>query len=388
MKLAFLIFKYFPFGGVQRDMLRIAIDCAMQGHQITIYTGQWRGDKPAHSNIDIVILPKHGWLNHWRHQSLIRAMHAAIKQDAPDLVVGFNRMQGLDVYYAADPCFKAKAYDTRCWLYRLSGRYRFFAASEDAVMNVHGHCRILMLSPGEKRLFQQWYGTPEQRFYDVPPNIPLARFVGLDKEEAISAVRQEFQLPMGAFLILFVGSAFLRKGLDRVIRGVAALPEPFKSKTYVLAVGEDKPQAMKSLAEMQGIGSQLIICEKGRSDVPVLMLAADILVHPARSELAGLVIIEALTAGLPVLITDNCGYATYAAEAGAGFVLSTPFVQEELNDALLEMQDQGSLQRFGAAGRAYAVDLANRNSASYEADLIVRFAREKYLALNRGSNGT
>ena len=42
VRFAFLIFKVFPFGGVQRDMLRIAQDCVKNGHQVTIYTGEWR----------------------------------------------------------------------------------------------------------------------------------------------------------------------------------------------------------------------------------------------------------------------------------------------------------------------------------------------------------
>jgi UDP-glucose:(heptosyl)LPS alpha-1,3-glucosyltransferase len=45
LKFAFVIFKYFPFGGVQRDMLRIANDCLNAGHEVVIYTGQWHGDQ-------------------------------------------------------------------------------------------------------------------------------------------------------------------------------------------------------------------------------------------------------------------------------------------------------------------------------------------------------
>lgn len=356
-------------------MLRIATDCVRQGHQVTIYTGQWRGDNPG-AGINVVILPQHGWLNHWRHQSLIHAMHAAIKHDKPDLVVGFNRMPGLDVYYAADPCFKAQAYAKHSWLYRLGGRYRFFARSEEAVMHAEGHCRVLILAPREKDVFQQWYGTPDHRFYQIPPNIPFSRFAGLDKQEARSSVRAEFQLPDATFLILFVGSAFVRKGLDRVIKGLATLPDALKKQTVLLAVGEDKPQSMYAIAKAHGVESQMIICDRGRSDVPRLMLSADLLAHPARSELAGLVIIEALTVGLPVLVTENCGYATYVADARAGIVLSSPFVQQDLNAALLAMQDKTMLQKFSEAGQASTGAIANNTSASYEADLIISFAHE------------
>ncbi len=84
MKLAFVIFKYFPYGGAQRDMLRIARDCAARGHEVRIYTGQWRGDPPG-EGIEVVLLPVSGGLNHRRHRRLIDAITARLHADEPDL---------------------------------------------------------------------------------------------------------------------------------------------------------------------------------------------------------------------------------------------------------------------------------------------------------------
>ncbi|WP_163066577.1 glycosyltransferase, partial [Acinetobacter baumannii] len=60
---------------------------------------------------------------------------------------------------------------------------------------------------------------------------------------------------------------------------------------------------------------------KGRSDIPRFLLGADLLIHPAYNENTGTVLLEALVSGLPVLVTDVCGYAHYIAEADAGRVL-------------------------------------------------------------------
>ena len=46
MKLAFVLFKYFPYGGLQRDMLRIAAACQQLGYEIHVYTLSWQGDIP------------------------------------------------------------------------------------------------------------------------------------------------------------------------------------------------------------------------------------------------------------------------------------------------------------------------------------------------------
>ena len=43
MQLAFVLYKYFPFGGLQRDFMRIALECQKRGHQIRVYTLIWEG---------------------------------------------------------------------------------------------------------------------------------------------------------------------------------------------------------------------------------------------------------------------------------------------------------------------------------------------------------
>ena len=46
MNLVFIIYSYFPHGGQQRDFMRILNECRARGHNITVYTLKWTGDKP------------------------------------------------------------------------------------------------------------------------------------------------------------------------------------------------------------------------------------------------------------------------------------------------------------------------------------------------------
>ena len=73
--------------------------------------------------------------------------------------------------------------------------------------------------------------------------------------------------------------------------------------------------------------------------MPDLLLTADILVHPALDEAAGIVLLEALVAGLPVVVTDVCGYAHHIATGRAGIVLPAPFDQADLDRAVLRTLD-------------------------------------------------
>ncbi len=357
-------------------MLRIAHDCVNAGHEVTIYTGEWRGDMPD-ARIRVEILPSRGWLNHQRHQSLIDAMLQALVKSPVDLVVGFNRMAGLDVYYAADPCYIEKAHEDRSWLYRLTGRYRFFAAAEKAVMGAQGDCQILLLTEREKRSFQQWYNTPDARFHLLPPSIPLDKFSNKNREACRAYTRQQFDLPADAKVVLTVGSAFVRKGVDRVIDAMAALPGELLENTWLIAIGEYESNSnMQAYCEKRGVQNHCIQAG-GRADVADLMVGADVFAHPARSELAGIVLIEAMTAGLPVLVTDVCGYAPRVAEADAGMVLPSPYTQADMSHALAMMLQSPRHEEWQANGQRYAVNIKNTSSASAEADYIIAYAHQK-----------
>lgn len=357
-------------------MLRIARDCALAGHEVTIYTGEWRGEMPD-AQIRVEVLPSHGWLNHQRHQSLINAMRHALEAAKPDLVVGFNRMAGLDFYYAADPCFVERAHLERSWLYRLTGRYRFFARAERAVFGVDSKCRILLLTEREKFSFQQWYQTPDARFYLLPPSIPSEKFANKNRDFCRTYLREEFGLPESANVVLTVGSAFMRKGVDRVIDALAALPEQLRLNTWLLAVGEYESNSnMQAYCEKRGVLHRCIQAG-GRADVADLMMGADLLAHPARSELAGLVLTEAMTAGLPVLVSEVCGYASHVAKANAGIVLPEPYQQQDMNHALAMMLESKSQLSWRASGQAYVKQIKSNTSASAEADIMIAFAQDK-----------
>lgn len=374
MKFAFIIFKYFPFGGVQRDMLRIANDCLSAGHEVVIYTGEWRGDLPD-TGIKVQTLPSSGWFNHQRHQSLIRQVNQALQNNPADLVVGFNRMAGLDIYYAADPCFVARAYDERSWFYRQTGRFRFFANAEKAVMSPQSNTKILLLTEREKSVFQQWYKTPEKRFHLLTPNIPWDKFAGKNRQDCRVYARQQFNLPADARIILTVGSAFLRKGVDRVIDALASLPAELQQNTWLIAIGEyESSSNLPAYCEKQQIAHRCIQAG-GRNDIAELMLGADLLAHPARSELAGIVIMEAMTAGLPILLTSECGYAPHVLKANAGRVLDSPFQQDEMNLALADMLTSDQLVLWKTNGIAYVKQINDTSSDAQEANFMISYAK-------------
>jgi UDP-glucose:(heptosyl)LPS alpha-1,3-glucosyltransferase len=263
-------------------------------------------------------------------------------------------MPGLDVYYAADPCFEDKAQTLRNPIYRRWGRYKHFAEYERAVFEPRSKTEILMISEVQQPLFVKHYATPIERFHLLPPGIAQDRRAPSNAAEIRLAFRDEFALGGDELLLVQIGSGFKTKGLDRSLKALASLPRELKKRVRLFVIGQDDPKPFQMQAKTLGVSSQVEFL-KGRSDIPRFLLGADLLIHPAYNENTGTVLLEALVAGLPVLVTDVCGYAHYIADADCGRVVSSPFDQNQLNRMLAEMlADDAQRNRWVHNALAYA----------------------------------
>jgi UDP-glucose:(heptosyl)LPS alpha-1,3-glucosyltransferase len=372
MQIACCLYTYFPYGGLQRDFLRIALECRKRGHQVRVYTLQWEGTLP--DGIELVPVPVHSFLRGARNKKFARWVHNDLARRPVDRVVGFNKMPGLDIYYAADPCFLDRALTQRGILYRMTPRYHHHIDFEKAVFDPAAGVEILILSREQQKLYQHCYGTPAERFHLLPPGIARDRRAPADVAGVRREVRAELGFREGDQIVLQIGSGFRTKGLDRTLAAFASLPLSLLCNSRLVVIGRDHAVPFIRLARRLGIEKQLTLLP-GRDDIPRFLFAADLLIHPAYNENTGTVLLEALVAGLPVLVTDVCGYAHYVREAGAGTVLGSPFRQEALNQALAAMlADPAARARWSANG----LDFADR------ADIYSLHARAAELIVGEG----
>ena len=373
MKLAFCLYKYFPFGGMQRDFLRIARECAARGHEVRAYVLEWEGDAPA--ELEVIRVAARGLSNIARYRDYSARVRDALERDPVDRVVGFNKMPGLDYYYAADPCFAEKARSRRPWWYRLGARYRHFRRYEQRVFAPGGHTHVMVITERQKREFRHHYGTEEHRFSLLPPGIDEDRRAPADRQARRAAFRQARGHGDEDILLLHVGSDFSRKGLDRAIRTLASLHGSDNANAWLYVLGEDREAPYQRLAEQLGVAEHVCFLG-GRDDVPSFLLGADLLLHPAYDETGGIVLVEALVAGLPVVATDTCGFAFHVERAGGGTVIPSPFRQQALDESVRQaVQDAALRQHWQDNCLAYARDPELYRSSQKAADIILGAAR-------------
>ena len=350
MRLLFCLFKYFPYGGLQRDFKQIAEICQNRGHSVHVYTMTWQGDVPE--GFQVTEFHPRGLTNHKQCLNFTKQVSERLVRERFDLVIGFNKMPYLDIYYAADPCYQAKVKAHKSFISRFSRRYRTYVALEKAVFNPKAENHILLISEKEKKQFKRYYHTQEKRFHRLQPGISRDRLPGKNAGTIRAQVRTELQIREDSYMLLMIGSGFQTKGLDRSLLALASLPDILKRKSKLVVIGQGKSKPFLHMAKRLAIRRQVVFLG-GREDIPRFLLGADLLLHPAYSENTGTVLLEAMASGVPVLATYICGYASYVSEAGAGLLIPSPFQQNIMNNLLEHMLSSGHRPEWQHNGHEY-----------------------------------
>ncbi len=356
-KFAFVVSLYFEFGGMQRTMLRIARECVRQGHQVDIYTGKWDGVRPE--GLGIHEMNTRAVSNYASNDKLARKFSQATKDGEYDCLVGFTKIPGLDIYYAGDPCYAARVAETKGKFFKLTSRYRAFYRQEKAVFTPENVTEFLLIAHQEQEKFIHYYHSNPACFHLLPPGINRELLLqGKPGEVEIQQVRQQLGVAPNGFLILFVGSRFRTKGLDRALRSMAGLPAELKRKCRLVVVGEDKRHPYQRLISSLGLDGRVVFVGS-QPDMSSFYFSADLLLHPPYVENTGTVLLEAMVCGLPVLTTGNCGFASHIVTADAGMVCPLPFDQRQLDQYLAEMLVSDKKMQWRQKGISYCerVDL-------------------------------
>lgn len=365
MKIAFAIFKYFPWGGLQKDFMRTMSEVAARGHEVTCFTGSWEGDIPSFLKLEILPLKKIS--NHARAAEFEQLFAEKTGNGAFDRTVTFNRIGGADVYFAGDDCYAADVVH-KSWFVRLLPRYKTFLQQEKNIMEPCAKTHVMYLSQQQKTAYMTYYGTPEERFTLLPPTGDLRCMRNDNTPRIREEKRRDLNLTDEQILLVSVAADFHCKGIDRTLNVFAALPEELRKKCVLCLIGGNDLKRREQFiqqAKQLGVEAQTIFAGP-RDDVYTYLAAADLMVHPARKEAAGSVLVEALASGVPVICSAVCGYASLI--GGAGVVIPEPFDAETFSGLLAETLKDLPRYKEKAVAASHTLDFTQR--AAVAADVI------------------
>jgi UDP-glucose:(heptosyl)LPS alpha-1,3-glucosyltransferase len=372
MRIAFAIGTLFPSGGLQRDCVEIAKIVRSRGHDVTVFTERVTGDV-ALDDIPVVTLPNGASSNHRRQERFGSDYHQAAA--GFDLRVGFNKLPGLDVLYCADPSMRARL--RRQPYLRLLSRYRVYDRLEAQAFAPVRTTRIILLSQNQVIEFWNAWRTEPQRTYLLPPTLSDAR---RRPEYRSDGTRQSMRASLGlaemSWTWLTSGVQPHTKGTDRVVAALGQFPD-----AQLLIAGlhetDSAAQPVVTLAQKTGVASRVKWLGH-REDMPQVMAAADLLLHPSRYDTTGTVILEGLVNGLPVIATQVCGYASHVMAAGAGAVIDEPFSAEAFAAAIAQARERATA--WSSAGISYGKRDGLTSGRACAAEIILAGARSETAA--------
>jgi glycosyltransferase involved in cell wall biosynthesis len=228
-----------------------------------------------------------------------------------------------------------------------------FVAQERRAYGARRLRRVIAVSRGTARELHEHYGVEESKIAVVPNGVDHAVFRPAPDADAKRALRASLGLDANAFVALFCGGDWERKGLRDAIDAVAGLND-----ALLCVVGRGDEQAFRAHAVQRQASAQVRFA--GKTTTPERWYAAaDVLVHPSRYEAFSLVTLEAAASGLPIIAHAINGTEELVESGVNGYL--TAFGGEALREPLTALRDDTARRSAMAAAalersRRYAWD--------------------------------
>ncbi len=240
--------------------------------------------------------------------------------------------------------------------YRISPYHRSVLMVEKRQMSAAGSRKIIAVCQQVKQEIMDTYHVPDSKVVVVHNGVDHERFNPRRRAREGRHIRGELGIPADRPVVLFVGTGFRRKGLDRLLR---IWNDRELEGVCLLVVGDD---ARLSSYRNRWKRKEIVFVGAQRH-VENYYAAADLFVLPSIQEAFGNVVLEALASGLPVITV-----------AGVG---PTDKMQGELKEGILADPDdptelKSKMLRF--------LDPARWSSLSHQArQLAEKFSWQRYL---------
>jgi UDP-glucose:(heptosyl)LPS alpha-1,3-glucosyltransferase len=201
------------------------------------------------------------------------------------------------------------------------------------------------------------YHIPESKMRVIHPGVSLKRFSSLDRKSCRLSIRKRHGLLESDVVILFVGMNFEIKRLELVIEGVAELIREEKrgSNLKVLVVGKGNITSYQALARDLSIADRVIFAGVTHN-VEEYYLASDLFAMPSQFDTFGMAVLEAMAAGLPVIITEKVGAKDLVTEGVQGFVLGEEPSPSDFGGKVSSLLVKGTRMKMGEMARQKALD--------------------------------
>jgi UDP-glucose:(heptosyl)LPS alpha-1,3-glucosyltransferase len=251
---------------------------------------------------------------------------------------------------------KHGAYRLMRWLKVLtSPRLIAYLWLEGKRYDMHGGRRVVLTSNSLRGVMLHSYPQTQAVLEVVPPGVASVPGLATDAQRAVA--RAGLGLPLKGICLLFVGNDCRKKGLPALIRALRLMP----ADTCVAVVSNSSQlDDLRQEARERGMEKRVHFLG-ALADMSTAYIAADLLAHPTLEDTFAMVVLEAMSHGLPVVVSGPqfCGIAGDLHHGRDAMLVKNPRDEQELSDHIMTVLSDPQLAGALSAG---GVQFANRLS--------------------------
>ncbi len=387
MKVALTHLRHSGTGGTERYQNQMAAHLAECGHKVTIVCRSH--EAPPHPAVRFVVLRSLALGGAWRMWAFARAVERHVQAADYDVVFGLGRCWTQDVIRLGGGCHQtyldaAHRATLRPWERVLhSGRLksRVTLAIEARALRPGAGVRVITNSAMVKHDVMQRYAVPAEKIEVIYNGVDLDRFHPRHRASGGAELRRACGFDANHVVVLFLGTGYGRKGLDRVL---AVFPDLLRQQAQarLLVVGYDSSQpAFERQAAALGIAAQVRFLG-GRRDSEKCFAAADVYVLPTYYDPFANSTLEALATGLPVITTAGNGASELLAHHVHGSIVPVDTVRDALLDELIFWTTGDRSREAETAVRALAERYPQQRTVSASTAVLEDVLKERHAAAN------
>jgi UDP-glucose:(heptosyl)LPS alpha-1,3-glucosyltransferase len=353
MRVALVHLRQRQSGGTERYLDQIARHLVERGHAVTIVCRS--RERAPHPEVRFVLLRAPAVGTSWRLWAFARAVERHLERSEYDLVFALGRTWTHDVIRLGGGCHATYLELGGGTRPRLGLVDRVILAIERRALAPGRYRSIVTNSEMSRRDVMARHGAPGERVVVIRNGVDLERFHRPRHAGAARALRRACGLGGDDFVVLFLGTGYARKGLDRLLEAFPLARARIPS-ARLLVVGYDSRAAeFERRAADLGLSASVSFLG-GRRDAEVCFAAADLYVLPTRYDPFASSTLEALASGLPVITTTTNGAHEILVHHRHGSILPRDAGPDDLAAEIVSWSVPGRRSEASSAAR----DLAER----------------------------
>ena len=337
MRIAVLTSDYREVGGREKFVFELTERLvARHGCEAHVFAGKWQAEKSGAIFHKVPVIPFPRWFKPisfaWFTDHMLQAGYY-------DIVHSHDRNFTQDI-------LTHHGLPHSTWVRQVRKKReslfdRATAWVEEKGISHPGSPWILPVSDLSRNELQKAFQIPDSRMRVIHPGISTERFFSMNRERCREQILRSHGFDKDDIILLFVGMNFEVKGLDRVLEGVSVFTEGGTKHTRLklLVVGKGDEKAYGKMASDLKIGKQVVFAGVSR-EVETYFMASDLFILPSRLDTFGMVVLEAMAAGLPVIIAATVGARDVVTPAENGFILSEKNLIADMSYSLEKLMDR------------------------------------------------